>query len=164
MAIDNEKELFLGLGTNTGEREKNMTEAIERLSLRFGIPIAQSEVIESEAWGYDSPNKYLNGVILFRTSLPPTEILNITEEIERELGRKQKTLNGNYCDRPIDIDILFYGNECIDTPRLTIPHRLLHKRLFVLEPLAGIAPQFIHPILEKSIGQLLDELREAQEE
>ena len=164
MAIKNEKELFLGLGTNTGEREKNMTEAIEKLSLRFGIPIAQSKIVESEAWGYDSPNKYLNSVILFRTSLAPTEILNITEEIERELGRKQKTVNGNYSDRPIDIDILFYGSECIDTPRLTIPHRLLHKRLFVLEPFAEIAPQFIHPLLEKSIGQLLNELKEAQED
>lgn len=161
MAVEQHKELLLSLGTNIGDREKNITEAIEKLSLRFGNPTALSDIIESEAWGYESDNRYLNCAIMFSVALPPTAILDITEQIERELGRTQKSIGGVYCDRPIDIDILFYGNECINSSRLTIPHPLLHQRMFVLEPLAQIVPHFIHPLLNKSVEELLCNIKQA---
>ena len=90
------------------------------------------------------------------------ELLDATEKVERELGRTIKSSNGIYHDRIIDIDILLYDNVVMDTKRLTIPHPLMHKREFVLQPLCEIAPEALHPVLNKSIGQLLEELTECQ--
>lgn len=155
------KRVFLGLGTNLGNKEENLKRAIEKLSLALGNTVALSSFIETEAWGYTSQNRFLNCVVSFDTAIPPTELLDITEEIERNLGRSIKSDGNIYNDRIIDIDILFYGEEIIETPRLTIPHPLLHKRDFVLIPLAQIAPNIIHPIFKKSILQLRDCLTES---
>ncbi|MBQ8542813.1 MAG: 2-amino-4-hydroxy-6-hydroxymethyldihydropteridine diphosphokinase [Bacteroidaceae bacterium] len=152
------RKVYLGLGTNSGNKKENLTRAIENLSLALGLPTACSTFIESEPWGFESENSFLNCVVAFDTHLSPTELLDTTEEIERRLGRTSKSHNGQYSDRTIDIDILFYGNEVINSDRLTIPHPLLHLRNFVLRPLHEIAPQLTHPAMGRTIDELLAEL------
>ena len=154
--------VYLGLGTNIGNRKENLTRAIEALSLALGHYTALSSFIETAPWGFDSENSFLNCAVAFETELAPQELLDTTESIERELGRTTKSTGGTYHDRVIDIDILLYGNVVIETPRLTIPHPLMHMRDFVLEPLAEIAPHAIHPTSGKSIEELAARLKEQQ--
>lgn len=154
------RRLYLSLGTNLGNKRENLTRAIESLSLAFGKCVAVSQFIGTAPWGFESDNSFLNCAVAFDTELSPSEVLDITERIERELGRTIKSIGGNYHDRIIDIDILLYGNTVLESDRLTIPHPLMHKRTFVLEPLAGIAPDIEHPVLHKSIRQLLMEIEE----
>lgn len=149
--------VWLGLGTNTGNKKENLTRAIEELSLALGKCIAQSPIVETEPWGFSSNNNFLNCVAAFRTTKAPLELLDTTEEIERRLGRTTKSSGGIYHDRIIDIDILLYGHEIINHQRLTIPHPLMHKRDFVLGPLCEIIPHFIHPTTEKSLATMLQE-------
>lgn len=153
------KRLFLSLGSNLGDKKENLMRTIEKLSSALGTPAAVSSIIETEPWGFTSANSFFNCVAAFDTPLSPTEILHITQETEREMGRTAKSVNGEYKDRIIDIDILLYGDETINTENLTIPHPLMHKRRFVLEPLAQIAPRHLHPTLKKTIAELLNELR-----
>ncbi len=155
--MNKEDTIYLGLGTNQGNKEENIRGAIEELSHLLGTPTAVATIIETEPWGFQSENSFLNTVVAFKSTLAPEEILKATQEIERRLGRTKKSIDGCYSDRPIDIDILLYGSRVIESPQLTIPHPLLHKRLFVLQPLAQIAPGLIHPILGKSITRLLKE-------
>ena len=150
--------VYLGLGTNIGNRKENLTRAIEALSLALGPCTAQSSFIETAPWGFDSDNPFLNCAVAFETELTPLLLLDTTEKVERELGRTTKSSGGVYHDRVIDIDILLYGSAIVETPRLTIPHPLMHLRNFVLEPLAEIAPHTIHPKTGKSIEQLKTEL------
>lgn len=151
--------VYLGLGTNQGDKANNLTRAIDALSLALGRCTNVSAFIETAPWGFESENSFLNCAAAFETELSPLELLNATERIERELGRTQKSAGGIYHDRIIDIDILLYGNLVVESPRLTIPHPLMHKRTFVLEPLAEIAPVTIHPTTGKSVRELLKELR-----
>lgn len=155
--MNQENTIYLGLGTNEGNKEENIRGAIEELSHLLGTPTAVATIIETEPWGFRSDNSFLNTVVAFKSTLAPEEILKATQEIERRLGRTKKSIDGCYSDRPIDIDILLYGSRVIESKHLTIPHPLLHKRLFVLQPLAQIAPGLIHPILGKSIAELLKE-------
>ena len=122
---------------------------------QLGSIKAQSAFYETEAWGFQSEHTFLNACVLVETSLPARECLQQTQLIEKELGRSHKTENGLYQDRTIDIDILFYDNEIIDDVDLKVPHPLMHQRKFVLEPLAEIAPDFIHPQLHQSCKNLL---------
>ena len=154
--------VYLGLGTNIGNRKENLTRAIEALSLALGPCTAQSSFIETAPWGFDSENGFLNCAVAFETELTPQQLLDTTESIERELGRTTKSSGGIYHDRIIDIDILLYGSEIVETPRLAIPHPLMHMRDFVLEPLAEIAPHAIHPTSGKSIEKLAARLKEQQ--
>lgn len=149
----------MSLGSNLGDKKENLMRTIEKLSSALGTPAAVSSIIETEPWGFTSANSFFNCVAAFDTALSPTEILYITQETEREMGRTSKSVNGEYKDRIIDIDILLYGDETINTENLTIPHPLMHKRQFVLEPLAQIAPRHLHPTLKKTIAELLNELR-----
>ena len=153
------KRIYLGLGTNLGDRQENLTRAIEALSLALGTCKAQSSFMETEPWGFESENGFLNCVVAFDTELTPTELLDTTERIERELGRTVKSTGDNYHDRLIDIDILLYGDTVMKSERLTIPHPLMHLRDFVLKPLAEIAPDTVHPTLNNSIAGLLEEIR-----
>lgn len=151
--------VYLSLGTNIGCKKENLTRAIDLLSLALGKCISVSQYIETAPWGFESRNSFLNCAAAFETTLEPLQLLDITEDIERKLGRTHKSHGGNYSDRIIDIDILLYGNIIVESERLTIPHPLMHKRLFVLEPLAEIAPGAVHPVQKKEIVQLLKELK-----
>ena len=152
--------IYLGLGTNSGNREENLTRAIEKLSLALGNCIAKSSFIETEPWGFCSNNKFLNCAVAFKIAKSPIELLDTTEDIERKLGRTTKSSGGIYHDRTIDIDILLYGNEVVKNERLTIPHPLMHKRDFVLIPLCEIAAETLHPTFKKTISLLLKEYQE----
>ena len=155
--------VYLGLGTNIGNRNENLTRAIGLLSLALGPYTALSSFIETAPWGFESKNGFLNCTVAYETELTPLELLDITEGIERNLGRTTKSTGGEYHDRIIDIDILLFGNETVATERLTIPHSLMHLRDFVLEPLAQIAPDVLHPTIAKSIRELAREMKEGQE-
>ena len=133
--------LYLSLGTNLGDRPKNLTSALELIGREVGTVLSASDTVESEPWGFESPNRFLNMVVKVETLLQPLEALHATQEIERNLGRNHKTVNGEYHDRLIDIDILLYDNLVLNTPELTIPHPLMYQREFVMKPLAQIAPE-----------------------
>ena len=127
----------MSLGSNLGDRQDNLHKAIDLIGQRVGPVIRQSSFIETEPWGFESQNKFLNGAILCETTLTPRQLLRTTQKIERELGRKKKTSH-LYHDRPIDIDILLYDDLTIDEPDLKIPHPLMEQRDFVMIPLSEI--------------------------
>ena len=146
--------VYLGLGTNLGDKERNLNEAILKISQEIGEIICRSSFYTSKPWGFESENDFLNAVILAETNLLPLELLTRTQEIELELGRTTKSANG-YSDRMIDIDILLYDMEVIDTPGLKIPHPLIAERDFVYIPLLEIAPDLLHPISGSKIADIL---------
>ena len=145
---------YLALGTNIGNKRRNMITAAALLAERVGDVLALSGFYETEPWGFQSENTFLNAALQLDTSLSPLELLKATQEIEIEMGRTQKS-NGAYHDRIIDIDILLYEGLVLQTPELTLPHPLMHERLFVMEPLAEIAPNVIHPVFKKPVISLL---------
>ena len=129
---------YLSLGTNLGDKENNLLSAISEIERRIGPVRAQSTFLATEPWGFDSQNTFLNAAIRIETKFSPLELLDETQQIERDLGRKHKSVNGQYHDRIIDIDILLYDDLHISTPRLTIPHPHMHERDFVIIPLKEI--------------------------
>ncbi len=146
--------LLLGLGSNMGDRKTMLTNAIILIGEIIGDVKAISNLYETASEGFDSPNDFLNAAIAVETDLPPLEILARTQAIEREMGRT-RTNTENYEDRCIDIDILFFGNLIHNSDTLQIPHPLAHTRRFVLEPLVDIAPDFLHPELNKTMATIL---------
>ena len=135
--------VYLGLGSNLGWRRSLLKRAIQLIGERVGEVVRQSSFIETEPWGFDSKHKFLNGVILCETDKSPREVLALTQQIERELGRTNKStdsglLSPDYSDRKIDIDILLYDDLTIDEPDLKIPHPLMEQRDFVMIPLKEI--------------------------
>ena len=131
-------QVYLGLGSNIGDRQQCIADAIRLISERVGAVLRQSTLIETEPWGFQSKHKFLNGVILCETDRSPREVLALTQQIERDLGRKKKSHSSRYHDRPIDIDILLYDDLTVDEPDLRIPHPLMHERDFVMIPLNEI--------------------------
>ena len=127
--------VYLGLGSNLGDGRKNLERAIHMIDDRVGQVTRQSSFIETEPWGFESQNKFTNAVILCETTKTPREVLMLTQQIERDMGRRKKSVSGGYADRPIDIDILLYDDLTIDEPDLKIPHPLMHERDFVMIPL-----------------------------
>lgn len=136
---------YLGLGTNLGNKQQNLNDAITALSVEVGKVMAVSSFMVSAPWGFDSENTFLNTVVLMETELTPFALLQKTQEIERSLGRTAKSTHG-YADRLIDVDILLYDNLLIDQPTLKIPHPLIMERDFVIIPLTEIAPDLVHPV------------------
>ena len=139
--------VFLGLGTNLGDREANLKAAVEEINKRVGEVTSLSAFYVTEPWGFESTHSFLNAVCRVDTILAPHEVLAVTQDIERMIGRTKKSINGCYSDRPIDIDILIYDDCRLNTPNLTIPHPLMHKRDFVMKPLEEIAPELVKRIL-----------------
>ena len=133
-------ELYLSLGSNLGDREDMLHRAIALIEERVGTVQRVSTFIETEPWGFQSEHPFLNAAVMVRTTLSPIECLDRTQQIERELGRKKKSKGGVYHDRPIDIDLLLYGDLHLSTPRLTLPHPHMQERDFVMIPLREILP------------------------
>ncbi len=131
-------QVYLGLGSNLGDKVWNLSEAIRLIGERVGQVLRQSSFIETEPWGFQSDNSFLNAVILCETDKTPREVLLLTQQIERDMGRRQKSVSVGYADRIIDIDILLYDDLTIDEPDLKIPHPLMHQRDFVMRPLQEI--------------------------
>ena len=140
-------QVYLGLGSNLGDREEHIRKAIALIGESIGLVIRQSSLIETEPWGFESANRFLNGVILVETTLTPRQLLKATQKIERQLGRKKKSTDSclltpvSYSDRSIDIDILLYDDLTVDEPDLKIPHPLMEQRDFVMIPLNEIKPR-----------------------
>ncbi len=145
--------VYFGVGGNLGNREGYLERTKSLISDRIGYILRTSSIYESEPWGFDHEHNFLNQVLIVDTQLSPAAILLEISFIEGVLGR-ERSVNG-YIPRTTDIDILFYDQQVMFSPSLVIPHRFLHKRLFVLSPLAEIAPDFIHPLFSVTIRELL---------
>ena len=150
--------VYLGLGSNMGNRQDRLDRALELLSQR--LPVDQvSPIYDTEPLGNTNQPRFLNMVCQVHTRLVPTELLSLVKGIELKLGRAPGTFNA---PRPVDIDILFFGDQVIDTPDLVIPHPRLTERAFVLVPLAEIAPGLVHPVNGKTVRELLQAVTETQ--
>jgi 2-amino-4-hydroxy-6-hydroxymethyldihydropteridine diphosphokinase len=149
---------YISLGSNKGNREENLQKSIALLNEKAGKVIAFSSVYETEPWKMDDAMSFLNQVILLETELSAENLMDILLQIENLLGRIRT--QGKYESRTIDMDILFYNNEVQTTGKVIIPHPHIQERRFVLEPLFEIAPELVHPVLKKSISQLLDECKD----
>ena len=159
--------IYLSLGTNIGNKEQNLLEAIRKINKQIGNVVSQSAFFATSPWGFDSQNLFLNACVGVETPLSPSDLLDQCQAIEKEMGRIQKSMKttdaeGNetvvYHDRIIDIDILLYDDLIVQTRGLTIPHPLMHRRRFVLEPLAEIAYDMKIPGTEMSVGEMLKDL------
>jgi 2-amino-4-hydroxy-6-hydroxymethyldihydropteridine diphosphokinase len=149
---------YLSLGSNIGDREAHLRDALARLQ-REGRLIAVSSFYETEPVEVTDQAWFLNCAVGLETSVPPPELMRSLLRIEQEMGRKRIQKKG---PRTIDIDILLFGDAVVNTPELTIPHPAMHERRFVLEPLAEIAPDARHPVLKKTIRELREALPSGQ--
>ncbi|WP_018358567.1 2-amino-4-hydroxy-6-hydroxymethyldihydropteridine diphosphokinase [Porphyromonas levii] len=147
--------MYIALGSNIGNRASILAQAVGLLSERVGVVTVESKVVETEPVGFVSEHPFLNQVVAVDTELSPLEVLETTQNIERELGRWRKSVDGVYLDRTCDLDIILYGDRIMEEAFLTIPHKLFRERKFVLEPLAEIAPEVIDPVTGKRINELL---------
>ena len=153
--------VYLSLGTNLEDRQANLLRAIDYISERIGVFSDISSVYETKPWKFESENNFLNMVVCVETQFPPEEILLITQSIEKTMGRAEKTTH-SYQDRLIDIDIIAYDDLIFRSENLQLPHPLFHKRLFVLEPFNEIAPDYVHPVFQKKVKELLSFLLSLQ--
>jgi len=147
------KTVYLGIGTNLGEREENLRQAIEMIRLHIGIVKRISSVYETEPWGFQSINNFLNMAVEVSTKLSPSGLLGRVLMIEAMMGRLRE--GKGYSSRIIDIDILLYEERIIETKALVVPHPKIRERKFVLVPLSEIAAEVVHPVAGKSIQELL---------
>lgn len=155
--------VYIGLGTNLGDKEQNLRDAVHRIEEQIGKVLSLSAFYVTAPWGFASENSFLNAAACVETQLSPLEVLQETQTIERELGRTKKSVNGAYSDRLIDIDLLLYDDLVLsvtsaDGAELNLPHPLMAQRDFVMRPLAEIAPTLQHPVLKRTMKEIFDEL------
>lgn len=152
----------IGIGTNVGDRRGAIAFALERLDAHKAIQVvAVSPIIETEpVGGPPDQGPYLNSAVVVTASIGPEALLAILQDIERRLGR-DRAREERWGPRRLDLDLLLHGDSVIDRPGLRIPHPRMHERRFVLEPLAAIAPELVHPVLDQTVGALADELGRA---
>ena len=150
--------VYIGFGSNIGDRLVHIQNAIHALSKTEGITLQKiSSVYKTDPVGYEAQAHFLNGVAAIQTDLPPLSLLHVLKDIETAIGRKHRIRWG---PREIDLDILLYGDLCLQTEKLVIPHPEMHLRRFVLAPLAEIAPDLVHPVLKETIQVLLERLED----
>jgi len=149
---------YLSLGSNLGDRMQHLEEAIHRMG-SIGVVRLLSSLYETEPVEFTDQPLFLNCAVALETSASPDELIRQLLEIEKALGRQRIQRKG---PRKIDLDILLFDDQIVDTPELKIPHPAMHQRRFVLEPLAEIAPEARHPVLKKTVRELLDELSPGQ--
>lgn len=145
--------VFFSIGGNMGDRVFNLQETCRLITSRIGNIRTQSSVYESQPWGFSAESNFLNQVIVVETNLSPAAIMLEISYIESKMGRVRNAVG--YTSRTMDIDILFYDHQIMLNPDLTVPHKQMHKRRFVLEPLNEIAPEFIHPLFSLTSHELL---------
>jgi 2-amino-4-hydroxy-6-hydroxymethyldihydropteridine diphosphokinase len=150
------KSIYLLLGSNIGKRRATLTSAEKKIEQHIGLIKRKSSFYESEPWGFEGDNNFLNRVLIVQSDKEPGEILKYIKIIETELGRKRSSGPG-YTSRTIDIDILFYDDWVYETPDLIIPHPLLQERRFTMLPLDEVSPDFVHPGYKKTIREILNE-------
>lgn len=147
---------YIGLGSNLGQRRRILQRAIEALDSRDGIAVRQvSSFIETEPVGGPPQGPYINAAAELRTTLSPRELLEELLDVEDELGRVRTV---HWGPRKLDLDLLLYEDQIIDEPGLQVPHPHMHKRPFVLDPLSEIAPEVTHPVLDKTVSEMQEEL------
>lgn len=134
----NKEIVYLSLGSNLGDKEENIKHAMQMIKERAGEIISVSAFFYSAPWGFSSDNGFVNNCVAMTTSLQPLELLNTLQEIEKAVGRTKKSVDGQYADRIIDIDIILWGERVIDLPELKVPHPLMEQRDFVMEPLREV--------------------------
>lgn len=154
-------DLYIGLGSNLGNKEAQIKTAMNEIETRIGTIVIQSGFFYSVPWGFDSNNHFVNACALIRTEIPPLDCLTVLKNIEKGMGRL-KTGKSRYEDRLIDLDILIYDQWIYSDAQLTIPHPHLHQRMFVLKPLMEIAPNLIHPSFKQTIITLYEALSERE--
>jgi 2-amino-4-hydroxy-6-hydroxymethyldihydropteridine diphosphokinase len=153
--------VFILLGSNLGDRQLLINQACKMIEERCGKIVAKSCLYESEPWGFKSEHWFLNQVVEIDTSLSPDELMQTLLAIEEELGRDRSTPYEGYVSRPMDLDILYWGDGLIiENQHVIVPHPRLHQRRFTLLPLCDIAPDYVHPIKNKTNRQLLDECQD----
>ena len=153
--------VFIGLGTNLGKRENNLNDAVAEINRLVGKVLKKSFIYETEPWGFQSENQFLNVIVKIETGLSPKAVLEAILRIELYLGRVRSGIQ--YSSRIIDIDILFYDDQEINENDLVVPHPKLHERKFVLVPLVEMEPELVHPVFKKSVSSLLDECEDKSE-
>ncbi len=147
---------YLSLGSNLGDREETILHAIRQLCEIPDVAlVGQSSIVETEPWGYTKQPQFLNCAVSIETTLLPGELLKACQQIENIIGRKREI---HWGPRAIDIDIVFYGDRIIQEEALIIPHPHAHERRFVLDPIAEIAPDFVHPLLKLTIAEMIRRL------
>ena len=152
--------VYVGLGTNLGDKEQNLRDAVQKIEEQIGKVVSLSAFYVTAPWGFVSENSFLNAAACVETDLSPLDVLQETQSIERVLGRTKKSVNGVYSDRLIDIDLLLYEDLVLSVTspsgaELNLPHPLMTERDFVMKPLAEIAPNLVHPVLGKTMRELI---------
>ena len=154
-------QVFLSIGGNLGNKRANFDKVYTHIQNELGCIILRSSVYETPPWGFDSEDSFWNQVLCIETLLNPSEILEKIKNIDAAFGRKR--ISEGYSSREMDVDILYFEDKIIETENLTIPHPLLHKRLFVVVPLAEIVPDWVHPVLKLTSVEMLNNCEDKSE-
>lgn len=148
---------YVLFGSNMGDKSALFEQACAHINIRCGRVVCVSSAYESEPWGFEAEEWFLNRVIVVETELEPERLLSELLEIEKELGRVRYPEQSGYSSRTADLDILYYTDRIINTATLTVPHPRLHLRRFALVPLCEVAPDFVHPVFHKTQEELLQQ-------